>query len=86
MKNIILSIIIPCYNVEKTIARALDSILFQKTDFYYEVLCINDASTDASSKKIKEYSQKYNFIKLFENHCNVGKWEQNGLARQNDLR
>ncbi|MBQ3171907.1 MAG: glycosyltransferase [Mailhella sp.] len=81
MKKPILSIIMPCYNVEKTIARALDSILFQQVDFLYEVLCVNDASTDNSVEKIKEYSQKYDFIKLLENPCNVGNAETfyNGL-------
>lgn len=81
MKKPVLSIIIPCYNVEKTIARAIDSILFQQVDFSYEVLCINDASTDNSVEKIKEYSQKYDFIKLLENPCNVGNAETfyNGL-------
>ena len=36
----------PCYNVEKTLQRALDSILMQKTNFEYEIIIINDASED----------------------------------------
>lgn len=46
------SIIIPCYNGEKTIERALDSIKEQKVN-EYEVLIINDGSTDKSKKSFQ---------------------------------
>ena len=41
-----LSIILLTYNHEKYISKALDSILDQKTNFIYELIIINDASTD----------------------------------------
>ena len=41
MDDVILSIYVPTYNHEKYIARALDSILMQKTDYAYEVLVGN---------------------------------------------
>ena len=41
-----LSIIVPTYNAEKSIKRLLDSILNSSFDF--EVLCINDGSTDGT--------------------------------------
>lgn len=55
-----LSIIIPAYNVEDFIGRCLNSI-FQQTiskDFY-EVICINDGSTDRTPFIIEEYKSKY---------------------------
>lgn len=57
-----LSIIIPCYNCEKTISRCLDSILSQTyTDF--EVLAIDDGSNDNTYKYLKMYENKDNRIR-----------------------
>lgn len=50
------SIIVPIYNVEKTLARCLDSILAQ-TYKDIELICINDGSTDNSLKIITEYEK-----------------------------
>ncbi len=59
-----LSIIIPAYNSEKYLGGCLNSICKQITKGV-EVLIINDASTDKSSKIFKKYTKKYNYIKLF---------------------
>jgi glycosyltransferase involved in cell wall biosynthesis len=62
------SIIIPCRNEEKYIAKCLDSIISQ--DFpkeNLEVLVINGASEDKTKEIIKSYSEKYSFIRLLEN-------------------
>jgi glycosyltransferase involved in cell wall biosynthesis len=53
-----ISLIVPIYNSEKTLRRCIDSILNQ-TSNNFEVLLINDASTDNSSKLINEFTQKY---------------------------
>lgn len=52
-KNMI-SIIIPIHNAEKTIEKCLDSILSQNY-INYEVLCIDDESTDETEKICKRY-------------------------------
>lgn len=52
-----ISIIIPSYNEEKNISRCLDSVLNQTfTDF--EVLCVDDGSSDRTFDIIKSYSEK----------------------------
>ena len=50
----ILSIIIPVYNVENYIRECLDSLLQQDLTAY-EVLCVNDGSTDGSLAILQEY-------------------------------
>ena len=40
-----LSVIVPCYNVEKYLSECLDSILNQTFEDI-EIICINDGSTD----------------------------------------
>lgn len=62
--EIMVSIICNVYNHEKYIREALDSFLMQKTNFAYEVLVHDDASTDHSADIIREYEKKYpNIIK-----------------------
>ena len=59
-----ISVIIPVYNVEDYISSCLDSILSQSyTDF--EVLLIDDGSTDGSGDICDSYSAKDNRIKVF---------------------
>ncbi len=65
-----ISIIIPVYNCEKYLEQCLDSILCQKTN--YEVIIINDGSTDKSRDIIKAYEKKHSVIKAFDNVQNKG--------------
>ena len=57
------SIIIPIYNVEKYLQRCLNSILNQ-TYQDYEMILIDDGSTDGSGKICDEYAKKYNKINV----------------------
>lgn len=62
-----LSIIVPIYNVEDYIKQCLDSLLHQNlTDKEYEIICIDDGSTDHSGKIAKDYEKKYRQIKVFQ--------------------
>ncbi len=60
-----LSIIIPVYNVEKYLKKCLDSVLSQNYA-NYEVICINDGSTDNSLQILNEYKLKYPQIKIID--------------------
>ncbi len=60
-----LSIIVPVYNLEKYISRTLDSLLNIECSFDYEIIVINDGSTDLSEKIISKYQDEYECIKLF---------------------
>lgn len=52
-----ISIIIPVYNTERYLRECLDSIINQSFQDF-EVICINDGSTDRSSDILNEYSKK----------------------------
>jgi len=54
-----LSIVIPVYNAEKVINKCLDSLISQKTDYEYQIILVNDGSTDNSLNIIKDYESKY---------------------------
>ncbi|MCD7878683.1 MAG: glycosyltransferase [Candidatus Gastranaerophilales bacterium] len=71
----VFSIIVPVYNVEKYLRQCLDSIVNQ-TFADFEVICVNDGSTDNSLEILEEYSEKDNrFIVI--NQENQGQ----GVAR-----
>ena len=58
------SIICTAYNHEDYIADAIESFLMQKTNFKFEILIHDDASTDRTAEIIKEYEIKFpNLIK-----------------------
>jgi len=55
-----ISIIIPCYNVEKTIGDCMESLTSQTIGTSsMEIILVNDASTDNSLEKIYEWERKY---------------------------
>lgn len=55
----LVSVICATYNQEKYISECLDGILGQQTDFYFELIVHDDASTDATPDIIKEYAERY---------------------------
>ena len=46
MKKIDVSVIVPCYNIENYVKRCIESLINQKTQFSYEIILIDDGSTD----------------------------------------
>lgn len=56
------SIIIPVYNAEKYLKKCLESVINQKTKYKYEIIVINDGSTDNSLNVLKIYSNKIKII------------------------
>lgn len=70
---IVLSIIMPCYNSETTVKRALDSLLQQDAHSAYEIICVNDGSNDGTLDIIKEYEVKNERVSVINNK-NQGAW------------
>lgn len=66
------SVIIPVYNVERYLARCLDSVL-EQTYKNYEIICVNDSSPDNCKEILKRYERKYtDKIIVLHNEQNVG--------------
>lgn len=57
----LISIIIPVYNVENYLKECINSVLEQKFKDY-EIILVNDGSRDNGGKICDEYSKKYSFI------------------------
>jgi glycosyltransferase involved in cell wall biosynthesis len=61
-ENIIVSVICATYNQEAFVEDAIIGILMQETDFAFEIIIHDDASTDKTADIIREYQSKYPYI------------------------
>ncbi len=59
-----ISVIVPVYNLISCLARCLDSLLAQ-THPDFEILCVDDGSTDASLSLLREYEKKSPSVRVF---------------------
>ena len=75
--KIYISIVCPCFNQELYIKDAVDSFLSQETEYRFEIIIHDDASTDGTRDILLEYKKKYpSIIKLIlqeENQYSQGK-------------
>lgn len=59
-----LSIIIPVYNLENYIAKTLDSLLHINFSEKFEIIAVNDGSTDSSEAILNQYKERYENISV----------------------
>ena len=77
-KKPIISVVIPCFNVEKYLKKALKSVLKQKfsydTSKYtgLEIICVDDCSTDKTLKVISKFASRYSNIRIVSLPKNSG--------------
>jgi teichuronic acid biosynthesis glycosyltransferase TuaG len=68
---VLVSVIMGAYNHEKYVAEAIESVLGQ-TMPDFELIIVDDASTDGTPQIIKRYQQKDSRVKAFFNQKNMG--------------
>ena len=59
-----ISVVVPVYNVEKYIKKCIESLISQ-TFREFEILLIDDGSTDSSGLICNSFAEKYEFINVF---------------------
>ena len=59
----LLTVVIPVYNVEKYLKRCVESVLVQKWH-NYDILLVDDGSTDSSPQICDDYAKVYDFISV----------------------
>lgn len=78
--RISVSVIVPVYNSEKFLSRCLDSIVAQKGNF--EIIAVNDGSTDNSAQILSSYAEKYgNITVITQKNQGVSAARNLGMAK-----
>ena len=83
MDDILITLAIPTYNNEKTIQNSIESCLNQNTDINYEVLIINNASTDNTARVIDQFND--NKLRVINNDKTVSIVENHNVCLKNAL-
>lgn len=81
--SLLISVIIPMYNASKTIVRVLDSVKKQTLNCSYEVLVINDGSTDDSKAIVEKYineNEEFNVVLINKLNGGVSTARNAGLS------
>lgn len=80
MEQVAVSIVIPVHNAEKYLRQCIDSILRQTYPFF-ELICVDDGSVDASNEILKEYERQDSRVILIEQSNQYA-----GVARNNGIK
>ena len=81
-----LSVLVPTFNHSQFIAQTLEGALKQITDFEFEIVIGDDASTDDNALIINDFSDKYpNKIKAFLHPKNLGPAEPREFGGKNNV-
>lgn len=71
----LVTVLVPTYNHERYLSQCLDSILNQATDFPFEILASDDASTDGTRAILQEYAARFpGKVRYLEPKHNLGTW------------
>lgn len=80
MEDILVSVIVPVYNVENYLRQCLDSITGQ-TLKNIEIICVDDSSTDGSKQILEEYAKRDQRVKVIsQSNKGAGAARNNGLS------
>ena len=78
-----ISIVMPIYNHQDTLAEALESVLMQEMPYTSVIYCLNDASTDKSADILNDFSKRYpGRIKIYTNPKNLGSGKRSVYYQQ----
>lgn len=71
--NLLISFIVPCYNVERYIQKCLDSIyVCDLQESQFEVICVNDCSPDNVQSVLEQNQKQHDNLKIVVHEYNKG--------------
>lgn len=75
------SVIIPAFNEEKVIGSTLESLVSQKTKKKFEVIVVDNNSTDKTASVVKSFSKKLNLVLVTEKRKGRGRARYEGFEK-----
>lgn len=72
INNYKVSILMPCYNAQDFVSKTLDTV-FKQTFKDFEIVCLDDGSTDDTLKVLKEYEKKHSNMRVYHKKNEGGK-------------
>ena len=76
-----ISIVVPVYNVESYLGACLDSLLQQDFSEEYEIIAVNDGSTDQSPAILQSYAKNHSNLRILDQaNAGLSMARNNGLA------
>lgn len=74
-----LSIVIPVYNYVNVLEKNIKSVLNQKTKYNFEVIFVDDGSTDGAQEVLKKYEDTPNVKLIFQQNGGIGAARNTGI-------
>lgn len=74
-----LSIVVPVYNYVELIEANINAILNQKTKYNYEVIIVDDGSTDGAGEVIKQYENNSKVKLIYQKNAGIGAARNTGI-------
>lgn len=74
-----LSIVVPVYNYVEIIKDNIDAILNQKTRYNYEVIIVDDGSTDGAGEVINKYENNSKVKLIYQKNAGIGAARNTGI-------
>lgn len=74
-----LSIVVPVYNYVELIEANINAILNQKTKYNYEVIIVDDGSTDGAGEVIKQYENNAKVKLIYQKNAGIGAARNTGI-------
>lgn len=74
-----LSIVVPVYNYVEIIKANIDAILNQKTRYNYELIIVDDGSTDGAGEVIKQYENNSKVKLIYQKNAGIGAARNTGI-------
>ena len=65
-----LSIIVPCYNVERFVERAVGSCKIKSCNCALEIICVDDCSTDGTLSRIEKLAEQNEYVRVVRHQVN----------------
>ena len=74
-----LSIIVPVYNYVDKIEKTINAVLSQKTKYSYQVILVDDGSTDGSADILRKFQGNMNVKLIFQENAGIGAARNTGI-------